>query len=426
MNPIYNLGIRLYTLGARIIACRNPKARKMLDGQAETIGRLCECLADDVHASSDGWIWIHAASLGEFEQGRPLIERLRRDRPDCHILLTFFSPSGYEVRKGYDKVDLVCYLPFDTPLRVSRFLDLVNPRMVVFVKYEFWGNYLEQLHARGIPVYLISSIFRERQPFFKWWGGVFRKMLTCFTHIYAQDERSRELLSGIGVDNVSVVGDTRLDRVTDIMKNATPIDALETVVGDGDEPVLIVGSSWEADEDVYMPWLRSHSGVRSVIAPHEFDAGRLERLLGRLGDGAMLLSRYEALCADAATGGSIGDVRHLVVDSFGKLSSLYRYGTVAYVGGGFGVGIHNINEAAVYGIPVVFGPNHSKFKEAADLISCKGAVSVNNTSELEKTLDAWLGDPVALKEAGDAAGEYISRNTGATDRIYTDLFTPRR
>ena len=298
--------------------------------------------------------------------------------------------------------------------------------MVVFVKYEFWGNYLEQLHARGIPVYLISSIFRERQPFFKWWGGVFRKMLTCFTHIYVQDDHSRELLSGIGVDNVSVVGDTRLDRVTDIMKNATPIAALETFVGDGGEPVLIVGSSWEADEDVYMPWLRSHPGVRSVIAPHEFDAVRLERLLGRLGDNAMLLSRYESLCADDATRGSVGGVRHLVVDSFGKLSSLYRYGTVAYVGGGFGVGIHNINEAAVYGIPVVFGPNHSKFKEAADLISCKGAVSVNNTSELEKTLDAWLGDSVALKEAGDVAGEYISRNTGATDRIYTDLFTPRR
>lgn len=411
MNPLYNLGIRLYGFAARIAALRSKKVSKMIAGQGETIRALKARLRPEKN-----YIWIHAASLGEFEQGRPLIERLRRERPDVGIVLSFFSPSGYEVRKDYPQVDAVVYLPFDTPARAREFVDAVNPVMAIFVKYEFWGNYLEILHSRSIPTYLISAIFRPGQIFFRPWGGEFRKMLGFFTEIFVQDENSRKLLAGIRIDRVTVAGDTRFDRVTDIMRSAREFKADRLLKNDR---IVVFGSSWPADEKIYSHWLRQNPDVCSIIAPHEFDAARLEALRHEFeitpGD-TMLLSETET--APVAP----GQLRVLIIDSFGLLSSIYRLGKMAYVGGGFGVSIHNINEAAVYGIPVVFGPRHQKFREAAGLMECGGGFSVSSPEEFASIATKLMTDEAARSKAGAAAGKYIAANLGATDLIYSKLF----
>jgi len=320
-----------------------------------------------------------------------MIERLRREHPEKPILLSFFSPSGFEVRKNYPFVDAVVYLPFDTPKRVRRFLDAARPSMAIFIKYEFWGNYLHELRRRGIPTYIISSIFRPGQRFFRSIGGMFRKMLRCFDRLYVQDERSRRLLKVIGVENVTVAGDTRFDRVTDVMRSTVDIPGFP---GFGEQFPLrfIAGSSWEADEDVYAPWLNSHENVAFIIAPHEFTETRLEALRNRFNAPVVLLSEWTREIKRAnLPNGQIPDylksVRGIIIDSFGKLSSLYRYADMAYIGGGFGAGIHNLNEAAVYGIPVIFGPNHVKFKEAADLLACGGGLSIATKDHVIKSLN---------------------------------------
>lgn len=406
MNPLYNVSIALYSLGANVAALRSTKAEQMTAGQKETL-RTLKDVREKV--APDGFdVWIHAASLGEFEQGRPIIERLRREYPDKKILLTFFSPSGYNVRKNYPNVDAVAYLPFDTPSNVRKFLDAALPKTAIFVKYEFWGNYLEGLKARNIPIYIISAIFRSSQPFFKPWGGLFRKMLRCFNNIYVQDANSRDLLSGIGIENVTVTGDTRFDRVTDILRSAKQIPEIEKFA-DG-SLVIVAGSTWPPDEDILIPWLNSHPDVKAIVAPHEFDESRLRALESRIGEGVMRLSDIQSAKADSSK------ARVVLVDCFGLLSSLYRYGQIAYVGGGYGAGIHNINEAAVYGIPVVFGPRHHKFKEAADLIALGAAF------DSPDSLDRLYSDTDFRKEAGRKAGQYIRDNIGASDLIYNDLF----
>lgn len=422
MNPLYNLGISLYTLGVKAVSGRNPKASKMLDGQALTINRLKSSPATTGPTRP---VWVHAASLGEFEQSRPLIEKIKAERPDTPVVLSFFSPSGYEVRKNYQLADCVVYLPFDKPAAVREFLDTLDPAMAIFIKYEFWGNYLHELKRRGIPVYLVSAIFRPSQSFFKWWGGMFRDMLACYTHLFVQDENSRQLLSTIGVTGVTVTGDTRLDRVYDIMTQSSPIDSLEQWKATAPEsPVFIAGSSWPADEAIYMPWLAARPEVRSIIAPHEFDANRLKALLDSLGPRAMLLSRFEALLDSGEV--NPAEVDHLVVDSFGRLASLYRYGTIAHVGGAFGAGLHNINEAAVWGLPVTFGPNHHKFKEAADLIARGAAFEIRNSTQFDKTVTNLLADKSALAEASRAASSYIGQNRGATRRVFDEVFQGHR
>lgn len=421
MNQLYNTGIRLYGLAARIASWRSPKVRKMIRGQHRTAEVLCRRLAN-----KPGCIWFHASSLGEFEQGRPMIERLRREHPEKPILLSFFSPSGYEVRKNYPFADAVVYLPFDTPHRVKRFLDLARPSMAIFIKYEFWGNYLHELRRRGIPTYIISSIFRPGQRFFRRGGAMFRNMLRCFDRLYVQDERSRRLLKLIGVENVTVAGDTRFDRVTDVMRSTIDIPGFP---GFGEEAPLrfIAGSSWEADEDIYVPWLNAHPEVKFIIAPHEFNETRLERLRNRFNKPAILLSEWtreikRANLPDGAIPGHLKHVSGIIIDSFGKLSSLYRYADVAYIGGGFGAGIHNLNEAAVYGMPVIFGPNHSKFKEASDLIDCGGGFSISSADDLNGILNRFASSKTELQQAGTAAGQYIKAHLGATDMIYSDLF----
>jgi len=421
LNQLYNTGISLYGLAASIASLRSPKVRKMIRGQRRTLETLRRRLGN-----RPGCIWFHASSLGEFEQGRPMIERLRREHPEKPILLSFFSPSGFEVRKNYPFVDAVVYLPFDTPKRVKKFLDAARPSMAIFIKYEFWGNYLHELRRRGIPTYLISSIFRPGQRFFRSIGGMFRKMLRCFDRLYVQDERSRRLLKLIGVENVTVAGDTRFDRVTDVMRSTVDIPGFPGF-GKTYATCFIAGSSWEADENIYVPWLNAHENVAFIIAPHEFNETRLEALRNRFNGSVALLSEWtrEIKRANLPAGTlpeSLKSMRGIIIDSFGKLSSLYRYADIAYIGGGFGAGIHNLNEAAVYGMPVIFGPNHSKFKEAADLIACGGGFSISDKEEFNSTIESLTGSTSALRMAGNAAGKYIRDHLGATDLIYKDLF----
>ncbi len=389
----------------------------MLRGQDETLAGLRH---KRMKVAPEGFdVWFHAASLGEFEQARPIIERLKKHNPAIKILLTFFSPSGYEIRSNYDKVDAVAYLPFDTPRRVSRFLDAAAPKMAIFAKYEFWGNYLSQLHKAGIPTYIISSIFRPRQRFFRPWGGMFRKMLRCYTHLYVQDENSKKLLDRIGINNVTAAGDTRFDRVTDILAQAHRVPEIESFVS-ASRFTLIAGSSWPLDEEIFIPWLKGHPEVRAIIAPHEFDHARLESLRHRLGNGkTRLLSEIKG---EHPSNPVNDNVRYIIVDCFGLLSSLYRYGDAAVIGGGFGAGIHNLNEAAVYGIPVLFGPNHKKFKEASELLRLGGGYTFSNASEFNAEMNTLLNDPKSRAAAGTAAGRYISDSIGASDRIYSDIF----
>jgi len=407
MTPFYDFAIHLYSLGVKIASLRHEKARKIIDGQAVTMQRLKKELSPE-----GGYIWIHAASLGEFEQGRPLIEMIRRNHPDAKILLTFFSPSGYEVRHNFPLVDAVVYLPFDTKKNVRQFLDTVKPRMAIFVKYEFWGNYLNELKLRGIPTYIISAIFRKSQPFFKPWGGEFRKMLTYFTHIYVQDEGSRELLAGIGIKNVTVAGDTRFDRVTDIMESCVEIPQAAALTRDA-SLTIVAGSTWPPDESNLLPCFNAHPGMKLIIAPHEVNEERIAAIESQLNRPSCRLS--------TATPEEAAKCDCIIVDCYGKLSSAYRYGNIAYIGGGFGVGIHNLNEAAVYDIPVIFGPHYHKFKEARDLIKCKGGFSFSNKEEFDAIIEPIVNDKKLREQYGKNAGNYVKENLGATRIIYADI-----
>lgn len=414
-KQLYSLGIEAYSLGVKLVSTRNPKARLLNEGQRDVWQRL-----ENAFKSDDKVIWIHASSLGEFEQGRPLIERFRAENPEYKILLTFFSPSGYEVRKNYGGADCVCYLPFDTPRRVERFLDLAHPTIAIFVKYEFWANYLYSLKKRNIPSYLISAVFRPGQLFFKPWGGWYRGLLCLYDHIFVQDNRSKELLNSIGVTNVTVAGDTRFDRVTDILRSRRNISELNSFVGQRGTPehssfVMMFGSSWPQDEVVYTEWLRRNPEVKAVIAPHEFDKERLNRLKELVPDQVVLMSELKDK-PHAADG-----KRVLIIDCFGLLSSAYSYADAAYVGGGFGVSIHNINEAAVYGIPVIFGPENSKFIEAQELKINGGGIEIRCADDFDTIADTLLRDSNELKLRGKAAGDYIRSKLGATKIIFEAL-----
>ena len=409
---MYSLAIHLYAFVVALLAPFHKKARLLRLGQWRTNSILREKI--DRNAK---YIWIHASSLGEFEQGRPLMERIRAERPEYKILLTFFSPSGYEVRKNYDGADVICYLPFDTPFRVKKFLRLANPAMAVFIKYEFWGNYLRELHKRHIPVYIISAIFRREQLFFQWFGAPYRKMLTYFTHLFVQDERSRELLAEYGVTNVTVAGDTRFDRVLEVRRQARELPLIERFLerGDGKRPVVLVaGSSWPQDEALFIPYFHARPEMKLIIAPHEIHREHLLAIETMLKRPFIRLSE--------ARPDNLADKDCLIVDSFGLLSSIYRYGQIAYIGGGFGAGIHNTLEAAVYGVPVLFGPRFHKFKEAKDLIAVGGGFSVAGADSFRRKMDELLAEPEALESAGRAAGDFTRDSAGVTDTIYRHLF----
>jgi 3-deoxy-D-manno-octulosonic-acid transferase len=407
MNPIYNLGIAAYQMAVRMVAKRNPKAAKMVVGQARTFS----VLERRIDQSTGGYIWIHASSLGEFEQGRPLIEMIKREHPQQKILLTFFSPSGYEVRRNYKGADVVCYLPFDLPHNVKKFLDIVKPQMAIFIKYEFWGNYLNELKHRGIRTYIISAIFRKSQLFFKPWGLMFRRMLKCYTTLYVQDEQSRALLESIKITNVKITGDTRFDRVTDILAGCTALPIVEKFTSG--MPTLIIGSSWQPDEDIIIPYFNEHPEFKLIIAPHEFSHERLDAIMGRLNRPVTLYTQTNE--------NAVAKSDCLILDCFGILSSAYRYAQIAYIGGGFGAGIHNLNEAAVYGIPVIFGPNYNKFKEAHDLIACQGGFSIMGEEDFARLMARFDKEPDFLAKSGKIAGDYIKSNLGATEKIFKEI-----
>lgn len=383
------------------------KAKQLLEGHKEIFPSLEKGIKEGVD-----YIWFHASSLGEFEQGRPLIEKFRATHPEYRVVLTFFSPSGYRSARNYQQADVVCYLPFDTPSNVKRFLNLVNPKMVFFVKYEFWLNFLFALKKRAIPTYSISSIFREEQAFFRWWGGYYRRVLYCFTHLFVQNEKSKELLASVGIKNVTVVGDTRFDRVVKIAEQAHLLPLVASFA-EGGKKIFIAGSSWGPDEAVYIPYINKTPGWKLIVASHEVNEERIKKIEEQVRG---LCVRYTQ-----ATIEEVCSAKCLIIDCFGLLSSIYRYGDVAYVGGGFGVGIHNILEAAVYGIPVFFGPNNHKFQEAQQLKACGGGIEITSPEDFEKKMSVIDKDADAAKRAGEAAGAYVSQNAGASGKIFEAL-----
>lgn len=435
---MYNIAIYIYLIGVAIGSLFNKKIKKMWRGEREAV----DLLKEKVDPTAK-YVWFHAASLGEFEQGRPLIEQLRATHPEYKILLTFFSPSGYEVRKNYEGADIVCYLPLDTIRNARRFLRAVHPVMAFFIKYEFWYNYLHILRHRGVPVYSVSSIFRPGQVFFKWYGRNYAKVLHCITHFFVQNEVSLQLLKGIGIDEATVVGDTRFDRVLQIKEQSKElpiVEAFKGINGKGDAckeelsedackgalsedackkdlsengckgcKVFVAGSSWQPDEDIFIRFFNDHPDWKLIIAPHVIGEDHLAYILDKL--------QMKAVRYTQATEQSAAEARCLIIDCFGLLSTIYRYGEIAYVGGGFGVGIHNVPEAAVWGVPVLFGPNNKRFQEAQDLLACKGSFEVTDYDSFNTIISRLISDDKFRHQCGEASANYVKSRSGATDII---------
>lgn len=417
---IYNIVIYFVLWGIAIASLFNEKVRKMWRGEREAFKILKQKV--DPNAK---YIWFHAASLGEFEQGRPLMERIRKDYPQYKILLTFYSPSGYEVRKNYEGADIICYMPVDTRLNAIRFLRLVRPVMAFFIKYEFWSNFLHILKHRNIPTYSVSSIFREDQVFFKWYGRSYAGVLKCFTRFFVQNEESKRLLEGIGITAVDVVGDTRFDRVLQIKEAAKQLpicEAFRTEVASSqsadvphhDFKVFVAGSSWPPDENIFIPFFNEHKDWRLLIAPHVIAEEHL-KLIFSLIKGKKVVRYTQTTPEEAAE----ADV--LIIDCFGLLSSMYNYGDVAYIGGGFGVGIHNTLEAAVWNMPVIFGPNNKKFQEAQGLLKSGGGFEINTYEDFSGLMSSLMNDETFLNQAGDKAGAFVAHLAGATDKVLASV-----
>ena len=417
---IYNIVIYFVLWGIAIASLFNEKVRKMWRGEREAFKILKQKV--DPNAK---YIWFHAASLGEFEQGRPLMERIRKDYPQYKILLTFYSPSGYEVRKNYEGADIICYMPVDTRLNAIRFLRLVRPVMAFFIKYEFWSNFLHILKHRNIPTYSVSSILREDQVFFKWYGRSYAGVLKCFTRFFVQNEESKRLLEGIGITAVDVVGDTRFDRVLQIKEAAKhlPIcEAFRTGVASSqsadvphhDFKVFVAGSSWPPDENIFIPFFNEHKDWRLLIAPHVIAEEHLKLILSLIKDKKVV--RYTQTTPEEAAEADV-----LIIDCFGLLSSMYNYGDVAYIGGGFGVGIHNTLEAAVWNMPVIFGPNNKKFQEAQGLLKSGGGFEINTYEDFSGLMSSLMNDETFLKQAGDKAGAFVAHLAGATDKVLASV-----
>lgn len=417
---IYNIVIYFVLWGIAIASLFNEKVRKMWRGEREAFKILKQKV--DPNAK---YIWFHAASLGEFEQGRPLMERIRKDYPQYKILLTFYSPSGYEVRKNYEGADIICYMPVDTRLNAIRFLRLVRPVMAFFIKYEFWSNFLHILKYRNIPTYSVSSIFREDQVFFKWYGRSYAGVLKCFTRFFVQNEESKRLLEGIGITAVDVVGDTRFDRVLQIKEAAKQLpicEAFRTGVASSqsvdvphhDFKVFVAGSSWPPDENIFIPFFNEHKDWRLLIAPHVIAEEHLKLILSLIKGKKVV--RYTQTTPEEAAEADV-----LIIDCFGLLSSMYNYGDVAYIGGGFGVGIHNTLEAAVWNMPVIFGPNNKKFQEAQGLLKSGGGFEINTYEDFSGLMGSLMNDETFLKQAGDKAGAFVAHLAGATDKVLASV-----
>lgn len=406
MTALYNIGILIYKVLAQIAALFSSKAKLWVNGQKRWRGILREKISP-----GDRVFWIHCSSLGEFEQGRPVVEEMKKQRPDIKILLTFFSPSGYEIRKNYAGADCICYLPADTPSNATEFLSLAHPALAVFVKYEFWNNHIAELHQRNIPLYLISAIFRPDQHFFKPYGSFFRSMLKKFEKIFVQDERSLELLRGIGITKAIKAGDTRFDRVVQIATNAKDIPQISSFRNG--EKLFLAGSSWKPDEEIIARYINLDPGrMKWVFAPHEIDEANIARIEKLFTSKCVRFSQYNEESAAA---------RILIIDNIGMLSSAYRYATIAAVGGGFGKGIHNILEPACWGIPVLFGPGHEKFREALELLKVKGGMTFDSFESFKEILDKLLNDDEYYLKSARSASQYVSENTGATGMLMGEL-----
>lgn len=399
---MYDFAIYIYLLGVAVASVFNKKVKKMWRGEREAFSILKANI--NPH---DRYAWFHAASLGEFEQGRPIMERLRREHPQYKILLTFFSPSGYEVRKNYQGADVICYLPLDTPINARRFLNLVHPEVAFFIKYEFWWNYLHILRKRNVPVYSVSSIFRPDQVFFRWYGRTYSNVLHCFTRFFVQNDASRQLLAGLGIHDVDISGDTRFDRVLQIRQQAKQLPIVEAFKQN--YKVFVAGSSWPPDEDIFIRFFNEHPEWKLIIAPHVIGEDHLQQIISKLDMPAV---RYTKTTAEEAK-----DAQCLIIDCFGLLSSIYHYGEVAYVGGGFGVGIHNVLEAAVWDVPVIFGPNNKRFQEAQQLLASTGGVEILDYETFSSIMQRFIADDNLLGQRGRAAGQYVRSKAGATDMI---------
>lgn len=405
---MYNVIIYLIQFGVAVASLFSEKVRKMWKGECASFGVLRDKLEPDAQ-----YIWFHAASLGEFEQGRPLMEQIRREHPQYKILLTFFSPSGYEVRKNYAGADIICYLPIDTIGNARKFLRTVRPVMAFFIKYEFWYNYLHVLKHRQIPTYSVSSIFRKDQVFFKWYGRHYGKVLNCFTRFFVQNEESRRLLATIGIHDVDVVGDTRFDRVLQIKEAAKQLPIVESFVqgtANGKRAkVFVAGSSWLPDEEIFIPFFNKHKDWKLIIAPHVIGEDHLKQI-------DQLLDR-KTVRYTQATEATASEADCLLIDCFGLLSSVYHYGDISYVGGGFGVGIHNVLEAAVWDMPVIFGPNNERFREAQGLKKAQGGFDIASAEDFERIMLRLMTDASYLHDCGQHAGQFVEGMTGATPKI---------
>ena len=405
---MYNIVIYIYLIGVAIASCFNKKVKKMWAGERQALKVLREKVDPNAR-----YIWFHAASLGEFEQGRPLMEYLRKTHPEYKILLTFFSPSGYEVRKNYEGADIICYLPLDTIRNARRFLRAIKPVMAFFIKYEFWYNYLHILQHRGIPTYSVSSIFRPDQIFFQWYGKGYGRVLKCFTHFFVQNIESKNLLAKLDIHDVEVVGDTRFDRVLQIKEASKQLPLVEKFT-ENTSKVFIAGSSWLPDEEVFLKYFNLHKDWKLIVAPHVIGEDHLAQIFE-------LLKGRRVVRYTEATEENVKEAEVLIIDCFGLLSSIYHYGTISYVGGGFGVGIHNVLEAAVWDIPVIFGPNNKRFQEAQGLIMTGGGFEINDYQSFRDLMMRFETDEKFLQTSKKHAGEFVKGRAGATEKIMGSL-----
>ena len=405
---LYNISIVLYYIVVAFVSLWDKKAKQWIVGRKDIFKRMAEVISPE-----DKVVWIHAASLGEFEQGRPVIEKIREQQPEYKILVTFYSPSGYEIRKNYAGADYIFYLPIDTPGNAKKFLDVAHPEIAIIVKYEFWLNLLSELKRRGVRTYLISAIFRRNSIFFRSYGSIWRQALDSFEQMFVQNDESKELLHEIGFDNVVVAGDTRFDRVAEIARNVKKVPIVEHFKGDS--PLFVAGSTWGPDEEILQTLINDNPQIKFVVAPHEMENSRIERIIAQTKGGAV---RYT--CCNEES--DFSKIQVLILDTIGILSSVYGYATWSYIGGGFGVGIHNTLEAATFGLPIAFGPNYQKFKEARDMVALGAATKVEAAEELSAWFAPLRDDKSALQRAGSAAKSYTQRNQGATSLIMKIVF----
>lgn len=408
MKFLYHLFISVYPIAARLLSFSNEKAKLWVEGRQSIFSKLETAFA----GNTTKVVWMHCASLGEFEQGLPIIEQLKLQTPNTKFIITFFSPSGYEVRKNYQGADWIFYLPMDSANNAKRFYDIVKPSLVLFVKYEFWFYYLQEAKQRQIPLLLVSGIFRDDQVFFKWYGGFYRKMLQCFSYCFVQNKASADLLASVGITNIGVSGDTRFDRVKKIAARFSPIQIIEDFIGN--EQVIVAGSTWLDDDKELQHYAKNHPHIKFIIAPHDIQQSRIDECVG--------LYKNVVLYSDLVNGKrSTVDGRQpniLLINNIGLLSKLYHYATICFVGGGFGdEGIHNVLEAAVYGKPVVFGPVYDKYIEGEELIEAGGGFTVDNALELEALFNQLLYDKTVYDKACTNAGNYVASKVGATEEI---------